>query len=142
MVKNPYDITLKSTKRNIFTVLLVIAIIVAGIILTNNKGFDNTYILSRGGSEYVTVDGPSKEVQLYVINFVFSLCTIIVALAVILIRRDALGIISGLLLFVFTFFILSVGNKITTNGVRGVENENLTLTTMLVDRINELKDGN
>lgn len=139
MVRNPYNITLSSTKKTIFTILFVTAIIIAGFILSVNHGFNNTYPLAAHSSEYA--DGFSHETDLYVVNFIFALVVIIVALGIIVIRHDILGIISGLLLFLFIFFAFTVGCKYTSGGIAGVnKKEDMTLTVMLVDRINELKE--
>ena len=139
MVKNPYNITLSSTKKKIFTIVFTILIIIAGFVLSVNHGFDNTYPLASHSSEYA--DGFSNELDLYVVNFVFALVVIIVALGIIVIRHDILGVLCGLVLFLFIFLAFTVGCKHTTGGIAGVnKKEDMTLTTMLVDRINELKE--
>ena len=139
MLKNPYDITLSSTKKNIFTIILVAIIIVIGFLLMQFKGFGNTYLLSRADSG--VVDGFSYEIYLYVANFVYALLMIIVALAIIVIRHDILGVISGLILFAFIFLALVVGVEYKSGGITGVhESENITLTTMVVNELTKSKN--
>lgn len=136
MIRNPYNITLSSTKRNIFTILLAVIIIIVGFLLMQLRGFDNTYTLSKIDSDIT--DGFSYQTDIYVVNFIFALIIIIVALAIILVRHDLLGIISGIALFAFIFFALVVGVKYTSGGIRGVhERENITLTTMLIQTLSK-----
>lgn len=139
MIKDPYNITLTSTKKNIFTIILVAAIIFIGVLLMNFKGFNSNYLLSRADSDIT--DGFSYETYLYVANFVYALLMIIVALAIIVIRHDILGVISGLILFAFIFLALVVGVEYKSGGIAGVhESENITLTTMVVNELTKSKN--
>ena len=100
-------------------------------------GFDKTYVLSRAGAD--VADGFSTETNIYVINFIFGFIVIIAALAVILLRHDILGIISGVILLLFAFLVLTVGYNYTTGGIANVHKKNnLTFTTIVIDKITNL----
>ncbi len=136
MVKNPYDITLKSTKRNIITIVVVALILVAGFVLMNNNGFGYQANLSMTKS--ADADAFVVESVLYIVNFAFALLTAVVAVAIIIFRRDLLGVISGIILFTFILSVFTIGSKNTSGGIAGVnKKESITLPTMLIEKITQ-----
>lgn len=136
IVKNPYNITLKSTKRNIITILATVVLIIFGFVLMMNDGFGFKTNLAFRRDNFT--DGFQFESFLYTINFILAVVASVTAVLMIAIRRDLLGIICGFLLFVFVLFILPVGYKHTTGGIAGVdEKENLTLPKVLIENIKD-----
>lgn len=134
MVKDPYNITLKSTKRNIITVAIAILLIVAGIVLMANNGFNKTMDLLVT-KENVT-DGLQFDYALYTINFALSILIIAVAIAMIMIRRDVLGTLTGLALLLFVLFFFTIGCKTTSGGIAGTtKKENVALPTIIIEKI-------
>lgn len=136
MVKNPYNITLKSTKRNIFTIAIVIFILLTGFILMKNNGFGYQTNLSM--SKAVDIDEFVVESVLYIVNFAFAILAAVIAVAIIIFRRDILGVVSGIILFAFILFIFTIGSKNTSGGITGVnKKESITLPTMLIEKITQ-----
>ena len=136
MIRNPYNITLKSTKRNIITIVVVILLLVAGFVLMNNHGFGYQTNLSM--SKAAGTDEFIVESVLYIVNFAFALLTAVVAVMIIIFRRDLLGVISGIILFAFILFVFAIGSKNTSGGIAGVnKKENITLPTMLIEKITQ-----
>lgn len=137
MVKNPYNITLSSTKKNLFMIFLVIIYIVVGFIFGSEKGFGQVYTMSSY-DEYEQsgiVDGFSGRTDLYTINFIYALVGILIALGIIIIRHDVIGVISGIIMFGFIFFVLVVGASFRSGGIANIhEEEKVTLLTMLVKK--------
>ena len=136
IVKNPYNITLKSTKRNILTILITVALMIIGFILMMNDGFGFKTDLAFRRDNFT--DGFQFESFLYTMNFILAIIASVAAVLMIAIRRDLLGIVCGLILFAFVLFVLPVGYKHTTGGIAGVsEKESLTLPKILIENIKD-----
>lgn len=139
MVRNPYNKMLTSTKINLFTIFFTIVLIAFGFILMKNDGFGPEYVLYTDENTGVVADGYTEKTSIFTITFIYALVSIIIGIAVICIRHDALGVVSGLLILAFIFFLLTVGVTKTANGKPGkmvVNEEKFTLTTMVVNQFN------
>ena len=128
MVKNPYNITLSSTKRNIAMIFFTIAIIGIGIFLMNSHGFNANQISGN-------YDGNASRGIVYAVNLIFALSGIVLSIFIMLIRRDILGIICGFVLLIFFFFFMSIGyiNNNSSNDDNH-EYQDLTMFTMLTEK--------
>lgn len=136
MIRNPYNITLASTKKNIFTVVLTVVLIIVGFVLMANEGFGKTTNLATVTESHV--DGFQFTYVLYTINFVFAIITAFIAIAIIIARRDILGVVTGLILLLFLLLIFTVGYKNTSGGIAGIsEKNNFTLPVMLIENIKQ-----
>lgn len=139
MVRNPYNKMLTSTKINIFTIVFTIVLIAFGFILMRNDGFGPEYVLYTDENTGVVSQGYTEKTSIYTITFIYALVSIIVGIAVICIRHDMLGVISGILILAFIFFLLTVGitRTVDPNSTKPVYNEErFTLTTMVVNQLN------
>lgn len=137
MIKNPYNITLASTKKNIFTIVLTVLLIVVGFVLMANEGFEQTTQLATITEDHV--DGFQFNYILYTINFIFAVVTAFIAVGIILVRRDLLGAVTGIILLLFMLFILVIGYKNTSGGIAGTtQKENITFPVMLIENIKQL----
>lgn len=139
MVRNPYNKMLTSTKINLFTIFFTIILIGFGFLLMNKDGFGPEYVLYTDENTGVVADGYTEKTSIFTITFIYALVSIIISIAVICIRHDMLGVISGLLILAFTFFLLTVGVTKTADGTPGhmvINEEKFTLTTMVVNQFN------
>lgn len=104
-----------------------------------NDGFGPEYVLYTDENTGVVADGYTEKTSIFTITFIYALVSIIIGIAVICIRHDALGVVSGLLILAFIFFLLTVGVTKTASGKPGktvVNEEKFTLTTMVVNQFN------
>ncbi len=134
MVRDPFNITLKSTKRDIITVLLSIFIIGFGIFMMNQKGFGIESTIMDSNAPYV--DGFHVTRVLYSANTVYAIIIFLVSLGMIIIRKDLLGVVCGVLLLIFLNFGMVIGYDHRSGGIVGInEEKNLTVLTLALETI-------
>lgn len=134
MIRNPYNITLTSTKKNIFTIAITVVLVIIGFVLVINEGFGQTTDLAV--VQEAGADTFQYNYVLYTFNFIFGIISAVIAVAMILIRRDRLGVITGLFLLLALLFVFVIGYKQTSGGIAGIsKKENLTLPMILIEKL-------
>ena len=133
MIRNPYKkVALSSTKRTILLILAVVAIAVGGLFLGEKRGFDVKQNLSgRDYSGETSQSGISLQKDLFPINLTYAICSIIIGILLIVVLRDILGIALGILLILFAFLVMPIGQS----GTSALDMKKFTMVEMVFDTI-------